>query len=297
LQTIKQIVKPYLGPLVRPILKRYKQYGRRKLIHFIFIPTYLCQYRCPYCEVWALTERFKPVDVEEWLRFFNNQASSLVDCTGGEPFLYEGWVDFVLNLSQRHRIAVTTNLGYKPSSFKDLWPRFSNVTVSFHPHTVDLERFLESVLEVKALQRNIGCNIVAYPDQLEKLPSYIEAFNELSIPVHVDPYISEKYQYTIDELNLLEKIREMTGQQTVRMKGFNFDDRGTLKLCNAGRKHVLVLPDGSSFTCMCGFFQNAQHHSMGNIFDRNWTLRDRDVLCQVSCSCGCDLDWVKYRAA
>jgi len=236
------------------------------------------------------------VDPEKWLNFFNRQPPALIDSTGGEPFLYEAWRELILNLSGRHRLAVTTNLAYEVSEFVDVWPRFNGVTVSFHPHSIDLEAFMAKIQELKKFQRNVGCNIVAYPDQLEKLPNYIQAIRSLGVAVHIDPYISEKYGYTPRELELLRSARGLV-EKSRRMEGFNFGDTGVLKSCDAGRRHILLLPDGSCFTCMCGFFLKPEDHSMGNVFSKEWSLRQRDIVCDVSCSCGCDLDWVKFKRA
>lgn len=289
METLKDVARPLLGPAYR----KYRLWRWRRRLHVIFIPTYRCNYRCPYCDVWKLADKFRERDLDEWIRWFYLLPNSIVDVTGGEPFLYREWFDLVASMPSRHRMAVTTNLSYDVARFGPLWSRLTNVTVSFHPHTVELVDFITKLKRLKRYREKVSCNIVGYPDFLCRLPEFIEKIQSLGVYVNVDPYIHEDYQYTEEENRLVEEARSLTSIQSTRRIGFAVDDVGVPKMCDAGIRHFLVVPDGSAYTCMCGYFQDPTHHYMGNVLEPRWTPRTTKILCEVSCSCGCDLDWVK----
>lgn len=266
--------------------------------HVLFIPTYKCNYACPYCGVRSLEQKHKSVDASKWLQWFNSLPPSAIDITGGEPFLYPGWRHLIREFPEKHRLGLTTNLSYPIPSQSDFpWKRFKNLSVSFHPYMVTLDRFMRCLKSLILFggAENVTVNIVAYPEQLPKIPEYVKEIREVA-RVHVDPFISDTYQYSEKEKREVALIRSSLGNLSTRKLGQDLSEEGVAKTCNAGQKYFLVLPDGSSYTCMGGVFSSSKDfYYMGNVFEKGWKPRSKPVICYQSCSAGCDLDWVKYK--
>lgn len=275
--------------------------------HVIWIPTYHCNYagKCKYCNVWDLVATYTHTeDYRKWIELLNDIPPSVIDITGGEPTQYENFEEIVLNIQPKHHVGMTTNLSYPPSKYsKKFWNKFVSITFSFHPHVTDIDSFIEKVREVQGYRENknpytIAINIVGYPEFLDKIQSYIDSIKEKlkGVRPHVDPYIDDNYQYTEEEAEKVRKLRKYTGYKDTREIGYNLDDTAD-KICTAGQNHLLILPDGSVYSCMCGLLTKTDKYYMGNAFLlRKDIFSKTQKLCDISCSCGCDLDWTARRS-
>jgi len=299
---VKKMVKRYCGHAVRAyrrVRHEIREYKKRRdwrnRLHMVYIPSYRCNYRCPYCDVWKLDKKFPEQPVTDWLQFFNELPKTIIDVTGGEPFIYPEWRRLLNEMPDKHRVSATTNLSYEPREYRDLWTRLAGITLSYHPHTADLADFTRKMNYVEKINPNLSVNIVAYPDQLDRIQGYIDEIQgKQGIPVNIDPYIAEEYSYTDEEARKVRELRGMAERSPDRRIGYQAEDENRLKLCDAGIQHFLVVPDGSAFTCMCGYFQNPDDHYIGNVLDPDWKPRQTRIPCRSSCSCGCDLDWIHY---
>jgi len=271
--------------------------------HVIWIPTYRCNYagKCKYCNVRDLVATYTYTeDYRKWIDLFNDIPPSLIDITGGEPTQYPNFEKVILDIGPKHHVSMTTNLSHPPSTYsKKFWNRFKTITFSFHPHATSIDSFIERVREVQKYREDkqsntLVINIVGYPEFLDKIQSYIDLIKEkLNGPLpHVDPYIDDTYQYTEEEAEKVRKLRAYTGYKDTREIGYNLDDTAD-KICTAGQNHLLVLPDGSVHSCLCGLLTKTDKYYIGNAFllRRNIFSKTKR-LCSISCSCGCDLDWV-----
>jgi MoaA/NifB/PqqE/SkfB family radical SAM enzyme len=243
---------------IHDILARLKL---RSLIHVVFIPTLKCNYNCPYCEQDKLLPLHKDSSSERWVEFFNSLPKCLIDVSGGEPILWEGWRNFIANIKRTHLISVTTNLSYPVENYD--WNRLHHVTASFHPSMTNLSSFierLEKLVEIKGY--GVSVNIVSHKSITTNLSEYLNALEKLGIPINVDKYI---------------KVNNEAGPDVK-------------KLCNAGNKHFIIMPDGRSFTCFSGYYQNPQQFYMGNVFS-TWKVKSERIPCSFRCFCSCDINW------
>jgi MoaA/NifB/PqqE/SkfB family radical SAM enzyme len=279
----------------------------RKL-NVVLYPSFLCNYSCTYCVI-RKSERLKDYPREsehswqEWTTQLNNLPTAHIAISGGETLLYPGLVNLIESLSTRHSVSFTTNLFRVPSRLLSIHrsPK-PIVSASFHPSMTDIDGFIQRVRDVRENGFEISVEMVAYPQSLGKLADYKRRFeDELSVPVHVDPYIMPGKEYTLEELGLLKALG-------IRNRKFGFDSGGikTLKSCKAGSSHLVLVPNGDVFSCHAGFYYvtstlhedfrvSVDNFHIGNIFNNTFQLIKKSRLCSLPCSEACDLEGARVR--
>jgi len=278
-------------------------YLKRRLLprsHFILFPTFRCDYygRCPYCHLLDMGfPRLYPEDlpVEKAVDSFLRFSDSELDVSGGEPFLWRGIREFVEEVGKENRVGVTTNLSWEVEREREWLSGFSSITASYHPEAVGLEEFLKKVVLLRSIHPKVKVNVVAYPPLLHRVGEAVERFRREGIFVHVDPYLSPLSPYTKGE-------REWVRLLLVSKRKVEFPPAG-LKKCDAGRRHFVVLPDGSVYTCWNGCMLEhllgpsvlGRSYRLGNLLEGTFSPLREELECWLPCSAGCDLDYVKQR--
>ena len=272
----------------------------RPSLHAIVAVTFRCNYHglCPYCHLQdlGLPSRY-PSDLpfREFLSFLQDLPPCTLDLTGGEPFLARGFREFLGSIPRKHRVAVATNLSFPPEEFAEVLGRFCHITASYHPHAVELGTFLERLERLRSLNPKISVNLVAHPSLLPSLKEYLRIFNRRGIPVHVDPYVNPLSPYSPEE-------RELVRGALVSRREVEFPFGQERRWCTAGTNHFAVAPNGDVYTCWQGMMWShllslREPYYLGNLLEGNFSLRKEGILCELPCPSGCDLDYVRWRAA
>lgn len=258
----------------------------------VWYPTFRCNYACPYCyekEFPQMRER----SWKDWLALFGRQDKSLIDISGGEPFLFPNFVKLVKKLSKRHSVALTTNFT-RPDLLKQLKKKLYSVSLSYHPHTADWEVFLKRAKEMQKTFPDLSVNVVLYPDVLEKAPRILSDLELYGIRHHAEPYIYPNAPYSAEQMRI---VSTLTGND--RQLGWQDPDENAAPVkCNAGIEQQHWLPDGSVFACgtylmlfMLDVVKADTNYYLGNVFDSIYKERTEPIECSLPCSAGCDADY------
>jgi len=291
----------FLPPFLVKILKGlYLKFSLNIFNSIVFLPTFRCNYKCPYCLVnkFDYSRSFQKKDEHhwrDWIEVFEKLPSSIIHISGGEPFLFNGFIELVNNMPRKHIIAgITTNLSFPISEFKKISKNNRRINTSFHPFGVEKEVFLKKVLTLKKIGFTIWVNIVAYPNLLKKIKSFIDYFRKRGLDVNVDPYLDPYYEYGDKEKKMVRSL--VTRNRRI---GFDHEDKDW-KECYAGSKYIVILPNGDVYSCMAGFYYSTQAYQkfnnsnikffMGNLFDGSFRYKTKKMKCNLPCQEACDIE-------
>ncbi len=259
----------------------------------------ICNYRCPYCWFygkWAeLQAGNKILTVKElidaWKRIYARYGIVKVSITGGEPFLYPNFTEFIRELSQLHKVEIITNLSTDIRGFvKVINSENVSVNPSFHPLFADFDKFIERVLLLKENKLLQCVSYVAWPPQISRIGYYTEKFQHYGISISIQSFFGE-YKglvypdaYTQDEKEIiLPQIGKRGGQpfqtEPLKTKG---------RLCAAGKMYGVIHPGGEVFRCG-GINSCVGTSRVGNLFEEGFKLNNEASPC-VSEICPCN-EW------
>lgn len=301
----------YLGSVQRFIPARMKFFLKpyyRSLfsnrLHVLFWPTFRCNYACTYCTVctkFDFTEVFPKVSekrVDQWLIGLEKLPPASIYISGGEPFLYAGIHELVNNLPKKHELlGIVSNVSLPASVYRKIKRPF-HLNASFHREFVGAESFIARVKELQEFL-HVHVNIVATPENLPVIASIDELMATHRISLHVDPYVDHNFKYSTQDEALLRKYTQADRRSLVDFNDFS------PKQCSAGRNYINLLPDGQVFTCAAGFTytysplytelvrnRSLEQFRMSNLFDEDFQLNARDLVCKLPCKDACDRDSV-----
>lgn len=284
-------------------LKPYYRTILPDVTNIVFIPTMLCNYRCPYCNILtkARYDKKYPKGVQhewtEWVKVFDRFPSAIISITGGEPFLYPGLVHLIKNISQRHIIAsLTTNLSLPFDTLLDIPDKGFNITASFHHYMTDRESFKAKIEKLRKCGFKVTVNFVAYPKVMHIIPQLKVYFEEkVHVPFNVDPYIDPSYKYTQKEAEIVRKYVA----DDRRKLGYSLNDYKP-KRCKAGSKYFIILPNGDVYACLAGFYYSTgfyekfnlekEEFCLGNLFNNTFEPLSVWKICALPCCEGCDIE-------
>jgi pyruvate-formate lyase-activating enzyme len=273
----------------------------RSLKNIVAYITFKCNLACPYCKISndRLAAKFEDLPAEAWTSWLGGfPERTVVDITGGEPFVYQGWWKLLESWPAKLQMGVTTNL---MSSLVDLErfaklvpPKFISITCSLHLHPkFNEQEFFRKLLFLRDHSILVRINYVAYPrgEYLPRLRRFSDFFSRYGFYFHVDPYIYPGEEYDAETKKLLEPY-----MKSVRFLGYNLEDEGKAKICNAGVEHFLVVPNGDVYRCNSGFlYHDNRVFCLGNFARGTFTPLQRPARCTAACTSGCDLDAVVMR--
>lgn len=258
--------------------------------------TLICNYRCPYCWFygkWAeLKTRNKILTVKELINAWNNIYARYgmvkVSITGGEPFLYPNFAEFIKELSQLHKVEIITNLSTDIQQFvKVINSENVNVNPSFHPLFADFDKFIERVLLLKE-NRLLQCvSYVAWPPQISRIGYYTDKFRHYGISISIQSFFGEykglRYPdaYTEEDKEIILPQIGKRGGKPFQTEPFK--TKG--KLCAAGQRYGVIHPDGK--VLRCGGINSCEGVSIvGNLFEERFKLFDEASPCTFEiCPC------------
>jgi MoaA/NifB/PqqE/SkfB family radical SAM enzyme len=267
-------------------------------VSIIFFPTFFCNYHCPYCEYDA-QEFFKmfPHSVEhtweEWVNAFSQFPHATISISGGETLSYKGIIPLINALQEKHTVGLTTNVSLLSDDFLTHARKDISISVSFHPHTVEVEQLLPAVIELKNHGfKKVSVNFVAYPDKIHLLPELTSLFREKEIPLHVEALIHPEIRYSEEE--------ERTVRNYTKSIHYGFTASLESKKCLGGSKHFAIVPNGDVYTCAVGIYYGTcsplykifkprkEDFFLGNLFDHTFNKLRSPKMCSLPCSAACD---------
>lgn len=258
-----------------------------------------CNYRCPYCWFYGKWAELKlsnrNLDVKElmsaWQKIYRKYGEVKISITGGEPFLYPDFAEFISELINLHKVEIITNLStdirklIEPINSENL-----KINPSFHPLFADFDRFLERVIFLKEKGMVQCVSYVAWPPQISKIGYYTDKFQHYAISLSLQSFFGEygglRYPdaYTEEQRKIiLPQIGQRGGRpfqtEPLKTKG---------KLCAAGQRYGVIHPDGT--VLRCGGIEPCEEASrIGNLFDDGFKLFEQLSPC-TSEICPCN-EW------
>lgn len=267
-----------------------------------------CNYKCSYCKPEKFTTRLAPTDTwaKIWQDIYEKYGRCHISFSGGEPFIYPGFIDILSHVTKNHTIEITTNLSF------DVKPLIGKVDLkrirmgcSLHPETADFEEFLAKLIALKKHDFEKWATFVAYPPSLQKMAYFKERIEKEGIRFSILPFNGKfngkEYPqgYSEEERKL---ILDICADDEVNRKTFEFKNNPKKEsaskqgACRMGQSYARIYPDGNVFRCCA---KGAL--SLGNIIDGTFKLLEEPLECKIeNCPCwkrmiaGEEDNWKKY---
>lgn len=269
---------------------------------------YKCNYRCPYCffeGMWEEVEKRNTYrSLKEWLsawdRILKKYGYVRILITGGEPFIYPGFVELLKEMSRDFSIGFDTNLSCSKELLADFVKNIEakNVSLglSFHPGFAEFDSFLAKALFLQENGFKVCVQYVSYPEQLASITYYKDRFlgkglyfiplpfrgvyNGLNYPVSFNAE-ERRLIYGAGENLAVEhkdKVEKLLNQVSTKQK-----------LCRAGQVYARIDNEGSVYRC--GHYVSSGYQALGNFFDDNFKLSKIPLPCEEE-TCPCEFRWV-----
>jgi MoaA/NifB/PqqE/SkfB family radical SAM enzyme len=260
--------------------------------------THVCNYRCPYCRFdWESPElyaRHKECTAPEWLAFwkrlFEKIGSFEILLQGGEPSAHAWFFDLTPAVGEWHRFMVTTNLSWDvEKGIERFDPKRFEFSASFHPHYVEMEKFLAKAKRLAGAGFPVGASIVAYPPIFDELPEYVRRFETERIEVGAIPFNGEYNGRRYPEAYAPEQkawLRRRMHRASAERQLDAASPRG--RLCEAGVRYFRLYPNGDAFRCYPVIPLGSK--PLGNIRDEAFSLMERAAPCPAD-KCACNAEF------
>lgn len=257
-----------------------------------------CNYRCPYCWWHGRWDKISVHNyypgiqrlIETWNRIYELYGPVQIDISGGEPFLYPDFLEFLSAVTNYHRLTINTNLSFEAKGMIEIVKNNRNkikLNATFHPLFVDFDTFVEKAALLQHNDFSIGVAYLAWPRQIKDIVVYRKKFKkkgfQLSILTFWGNYAEKKYPgaYT-------QREKEIISQNLGERSGESFQIEPIIvqgKLCNAGHTYATIHPDGKTLRCGGGSWEKEDSY-LGNLFDKDFSLLQEPYPCSSKyCPC------------
>ncbi len=212
-----------------------------------------------------------------WKEIYDDYGPVRITIKGGEPLIYQGFLELARELASLHKLEIHTSL---PDEFPieefDISPGKAVFRLNFHFCHNDPEKFLEKAGSLSRLGYLLEARCLAHPAQLKQIPGWIKKFEDKGLSLKINAFWGEygkkNYpdEYTEEELEILRPYLGDSARISYNLRGES--PKG--KLCNAGYKWCLVGQDGR--VSRCGF---SPETGLGSILDGTFRLFDQPHPC------------------
>jgi MoaA/NifB/PqqE/SkfB family radical SAM enzyme len=281
-------------------------------IFFTWDIQYECNYNCTYCflkfepETTSIVTNRKPAEfwINKWIEIFNKHGRAGISITGGEPFVYPGFMDMIASLTKYHSFEFSTNMSWDEKEFAQKIDKDAvRINPSFHPDFITLEAFLEKYLYLKNKGYALGAvTIVGYPPMLDQLDRCKLEFEKHDIGTVIfpyrGPYLGKKYpeSYSEEEKETLRKLglrlaaavnKDLSERYNLTEKKENRQE----KLCSMGAKYGKIVPNGDVFRCCAAVWTPQKTWTnwgyIGNIIDGSFSFYNTPMPCKTPLAGDC----------
>ena len=223
-------------------------------VRFTWNIAYDCSYRCSYCFFDGKWEEYKKRNIyfspDKWLEYWKNiydkYGPFYINITGGEPFIYPGFIELVKKLLDiSYHINISSNgSGNLVKFVEEIDNAKVSLSLSFHPEFENLEGFIQKLILIRKRGFDGCVNFVAYPPFLKDIPYYKDRVSYINEYLKVIPFFGSYDGRQYPEAYTQEE-----------RKSIGIDDNWFKKvrkngsLCLAGSKTALIFPDGKASRC------------------------------------------------
>jgi MoaA/NifB/PqqE/SkfB family radical SAM enzyme len=273
-----------------------------------FYPLTTCNFRCSYCflspaALGAPIRRHGTAD--QWEEGFNATGKIwLIHITGGEPFVYPGFVELCQKLSRRHSLSLNSNLAHPSADefVEKVDPgrvHYINAAVHFDERhrRAGLGVFIGRVRKFQDAKFNVLLSLVMTPEMVAAYPGVSTFFGTHGLAL-VPKVLRGLYQgarypeaYTADQRARIqayllearsryaEVLARMAEPPTIDL----FSDGRFLrpgpgyrgKVCGSGYNFVVIHPNGAVVRCGSG-------ELLGNVLQKTVRLLNSPKPCDTA---------------
>lgn len=303
-------------------LNKTKEIISKEKLSIQWFVTWKCNMSCEYCWQESAGSVYRNLGGKtiktpsDWAKSLNKLGANRIYFTGGEPTLYKDLPILLNLLNDDITFDMTSNFGktFNIEDWKDVNPdKWNFMFFSLHPtqwenpnHFFDkLENFIKHFPPSK-----IGIEMVLHPENVKLVsPEKILEFSKKHkiLDPHLDQYhnsnfknINRKYNFEFSKNNFTPTYSDKYGfYEKTNVNEF----RRQPIYCPAGWKKINIDFEGNVFTCMSAidrskiFGESSMPHyrPIGNIFDEDFKLNTRPILCWESFRCSaCDFQVLQH---
>ncbi|MBU4590010.1 MAG: 4Fe-4S cluster-binding domain-containing protein [Candidatus Omnitrophica bacterium] len=258
---------------------------------------YECNYRCTYCFLagkWdqgAKENRYPGIKkwLDVWGKIFKKYGECHIHFSGGEPFTYPDFFDFIVYLSGMSTLEFSTNLSFDVDYFiRKLDPGKVRLNPSYHPEFADFDRFLKDALLLIDANFPVSVSFVAYPPHLKMMNDLRREFTKKNITFIVQPFRGEFEHrvypdaYTESEKGLIDPCKKDTPSSETMFDHHLKEKSGTARLCRMGETYGKIYACADVYRCC-----STGSKKIGNLLDdADFKLLDSPEPCQIKdCAC------------
>jgi MoaA/NifB/PqqE/SkfB family radical SAM enzyme len=277
--------------------------------------------------------RLNAIEPQRWVESFERLGPRELHLTGGEPSLYKKLPELIALVDPKIALMMNSNLGraFGIERFLEHVPphRFRELTFSLHPTQVPLAEFFEKLARLKyADYRNLITEMVLYPLNLPYAAEVVQRCRELGVSLRFDPYVPAASDALPRDEAMFAEMRRWIQIASDHSRGlgevgqWSFEKpqyfeappaasdvarapgvaSGRLPIfCAAGSRRINVDDVGDVYACMSAIDRSKMfdrlalpHYApLGNVFDADFALLDRPIICWESFRCSaCDFQVV-----
>ena len=245
-----------------------------------------CNFRCEYCyfphDNTPVTETLPVKKITDFLD--STERIWTVGLTGGEPFIYPGFVDTCLAITEKHFIGVDTNLSVS-SKVRDFAERVDptrveDLYVALHIEERERVKGVASFIENANLLQKKGfkviVNYVVHPNLEERFHKDCEYFATHGIQITPRPFRG-KFDNTRYPEGYGDRAQAIFANHPEQGKKIAFNFQGIP--CSAGRTLLRMEPDGTIFRCP------GDRTVLGNVLDSVELYEGHQPCTKGRCPC------------
>jgi len=272
-----------------------------------FYPLTTCNFRCRYCFLSPAVLGRKILchgTNAQWEEGFRATGKTwLIHVTGGEPFIYPGFVELCQRLTRRHYLSINSNLAHRSvdefaEGVNPERVHFINVAVHLEERQkrAGLMDFIGRVHKLLDAKFNVLVSVVMTPEMIAVYPEVSTFFSTHGLAlvpkVLRSVYRGEEYPeaYSSNQRarirGYLREARSRHADVLARMEEAPtidmFSDELRLdvglgyrgKMCGSGHNFVVVHPNGAVVRC-------GSREKMGNILEKTVRLLSSPTPCDT----------------
>ncbi len=256
-----------------------------------------CNYHCPHCWFdgdWETAKKdvicLPPAQWKDfWRGLYDRYGEINITVIGGEPFSYSGFTEIIRNISNIHRVMISTNGSLIGDDFiRNVNPEKVTVAISFYAYLTGFEKMLATIRKLRKNNFVVGINYLAYPHPLqwdyERVRFYRKMFKESGCGwffiasywgkyegrIYPDSYSPEDKAFILEDCYVPQRLA--FSLKTKSSKG---------RLCWAGGKYASISAAGKIYRCgTCGI-------EIGDVRNTPALLAECPLPCPMNeCKCG-----------